>query len=173
MNYDIKTLEETHKRIVVLLVCNIAVGWIVCLKLGIDDTKSNIILKQSCICIWTLRAIGECIWHNDSFTWRTILSWISNSYIIWATTVDTWFSNRPDIIYLKYTFSVILISREQRTRNCSTQIVSKAMCIRNSCWINASPLTWASMPSLKLFKNISTEIYRDMRNHLDKKPRRN
>lgn len=127
MNYVIKTLEETYKRITLLLVCNISVEWIVCLKLGIVDTKSNIILKQSCICIWTLKAIGECIWCNDSFTWRTILSWISNSYLIWATTVDTWLSNRPDIIYLKYAFSIILISREQRTRNCATQIVSKGI----------------------------------------------
>lgn len=158
MNYVIKTLEETYKRIILLLVYNIAVEWIVCLKLGIVDTNNNIILKQSCICIWTLKAIGEWIWYNDRFTWRTILSWISNSYLIWATTVDTWFSHRPDIIYLKYAFSIILTSREQRTWNCSTQIVSKAMCIRNSCWINTSPLTWASMPSLKLIKNISTEI---------------
>lgn len=158
MDYVIKTLEETYRRSILLSVCNIAVEWIMCLKLGTVGTKSSIILKPSCICICTLKAIGEWIWCNDRFTWRTILSWISNSYLVWATTVGTWFSQRPDIIYLKYAFSIILTSREQRTRNCSTQIVSKAMCIRNSCWINASPLTWASMPSLKLIKNISTEI---------------
>lgn len=57
MNYVIKTLEETYKRIALRLTCNISVEWIMCLKLGIVDTKSNIILKQSCICIWTLKAI--------------------------------------------------------------------------------------------------------------------
>lgn len=59
-----------------------------------------------------MKAISECTWCNDNFIWRAILSWISNLYLICATTVDTWFNNRPDIIYLKHAFSIILTSRE-------------------------------------------------------------